>query len=210
MPLYFLLLDRRLFHEQIAPALAASWRQRSFLPCRPLCAALEPAARAFGQRYHDEAAEPLLCQVGRGLSFGRDRWRHLAGEVLFYAAAEIPEIQTAQDTLGHLLGAAPASISRSELPPIHQAHQGTRDLCFGGGFYRPEHAGYNDTDDVARLVAEFGRVDPGRWDVTALPATTDEDERGEELEFARECFTALRDLYRRAQDAGQVIVCETL
>ena len=49
---YFLLLDAALFEEHIRPALAASWRMRSFQPCRSLCASLLPAARTYAERYH--------------------------------------------------------------------------------------------------------------------------------------------------------------
>src|SRR5205814_5459070 len=94
MGLYFLLLDGRLFREAIRPALAAAWRQRSFEPCRSLAAQLEPAVRAFTTRYHLGTDEPLLAQVPRGLPFDRHFWTLLAGEVLLYAAAEAPDIQT--------------------------------------------------------------------------------------------------------------------
>jgi hypothetical protein len=216
MPLYFLLLDGRLFHQAIRPALAAAWRRRSFEPCRPLAARLEPAVRAFVERYHLGAEEPLLTQVARGLSFDRHFWTLLAGEALLYGAAEVPEFQTAPETLCCLL--APEQFREGEVPrerfaPIQQAHFGSRDLDFGGKLYRPEYAGYNDTADVARLAAYLGGVDPGRWspaDLTLLPGLADDEERAEELEFARDWFPALRDLYRRAEAQGQIVVCELL
>src|SRR5262245_29605761 len=104
MPIYFLLIDHARFHTEIVPALAASWRQRTFLPCRALCAALLPQARAFAER---SQIEPPLLETAQRLPFGRDLWRHLAGEVLFYAAAEIPDIQTAPDILCPLLAPPP-------------------------------------------------------------------------------------------------------
>ena len=70
-------------------ALAASWRQRSFEPCRDLCTALVPAARSYAERYHTGSSEPLLCQVAAGLPFDRAYWRSLAGEVLLFAALHI-------------------------------------------------------------------------------------------------------------------------
>ena len=51
MPLYFLQLDAALFHQGLRPALAASWRERSFLPCRRLCDELRPRIEAFAERY---------------------------------------------------------------------------------------------------------------------------------------------------------------
>ena len=47
MPLYTMLLDAELFHRQIVPALAKSWRLRTFVPCQKLATALLPAAEAF-------------------------------------------------------------------------------------------------------------------------------------------------------------------
>jgi hypothetical protein len=216
MGLYFLLLDGRLFHEVIRPALAAAWRQRSFEPCRPLTARLEPAVRAFAERYRLGAEEPLLAQVARGLPFDRHFWTLVAGEALVYGAAEVPELQTAPETLCWLL--APEQyrereIDRGRLAPIQQAHHGSRDLDFGGKLYRPEHAGYNDTADVARLAAYLSGVDLGRWspaDLAAVSTLADEDERTEELEFVRDWFPALRDLYRRADAQGQLVVCEEI
>src|SRR4051794_1842239 len=128
MPLYFLLLDAPLFHDAIRPALAAAWRQRTFEPCRPLAAQLEPAVRAFTERYHLGTEEPLLAQVRRSLPFDRHYWTLLAGEVLLYAAAEVPEIQVAPETLCCLL--APAQYRQGDVPrerfaPIQQAHYGT-------------------------------------------------------------------------------------
>src|SRR5262245_39495050 len=147
MPLSFLLPDAAHFRQAIHPALGGAWRRRSFEPCRPLCAALVPAAAAFAERYHTGHDEPLLAQVARGgVPFGRDFWRLLAGEVFLYGAASVPEILTAPDTLDRLL--APGQ----EDSPIRQAHFGARDLVLGGGFYRPDAAGWNDTEDVARLA----------------------------------------------------------
>src|SRR5438876_243637 len=38
MPAYYMLLEASTFRNQIRPALAASWRLRSFKPCRDVCA----------------------------------------------------------------------------------------------------------------------------------------------------------------------------
>jgi hypothetical protein len=216
MPIYFLLHDADRFRRMIRPALAGAWRRRTFEPCRALCAALAPAALAFADRYHTGHDEPLLAQVARGtVPFDRDFWRLLVGEVLLYGAAAVPEILTAPDTLCRLLAPGQADeppASRSEFAPIRQAHFGARDLVFGG-FYRPEAAGYNDADDVSRLADYLATIDPARWtvaDLAGLREFADDAERADELEFAREVFPPLRDLYGGARDVGQVVVCEVL
>jgi hypothetical protein len=214
MPLYFLLHDAERFHQTIRPALAAAWRRRDFGPCRSLCAALAPAAADFARRYHTGPDEPLLAQVARGaVPFDRAVWRLLVGEALLYGAAAVPEVVTAPDTVCHLL--APGqdeSVSRPQFAPIRQAHFGARDLVFGGGFYRPEAAGYNDRADVTRLADDLAAVDPSRWTADALDGLRPfrDDERDDELAFAREVFPPLVELYQGARNAGQVIVCEVL
>jgi hypothetical protein len=218
MPLYFLLLDGHTFHERMTPALAASWRERSFAPCRGLCAVLAPGAIAYTERYHTGTDEPLLCRIARGEepSFDANLWRYLAGEMLLYGAADVPEVQTAPDTLCCLL--APEHFRQDAGPrehhaPIQQVHRGARDLSFGGAFYRPDQAGYNAVDDVARLAEYLAAVNPDSWnpgDLAKLPDAADEEARGEELAFARECLASLQDLYGRAARAGQMIVCEVL
>jgi hypothetical protein len=209
MPLYFLLHDAARFHEEIRPALSATWRRRTFEPARALCAALAPAAVAFAERYHTGNEEPLLARVAgvTAVPFARDVWRLLVGEVLLYGAASVPESLTAPDTLAHLLAAG-----EGDAAPIQQAHYGSHPLVFGGGFYRPDAAGYNDVADVARLADYLAGVDPAPWTVGALdglPELADE-ERAEELEFARQVFSLLAAMYREARDGGQVVVCETL
>lgn len=213
MALYFLLLDAARLERQIRPALASNWRLRSFAPCQALCAALLPEAQSFAERYRTGAEEPLLAQVVRGLPFDRAFWRALAGECLWYGAAAIPELETAPETLSALLGGVPSEGPRDSWPSIQQVHWGARDLVFGGGFYRPEQAGYNNPADVARLRDYLAAVDPARWnteDLRSVPSLADEDDRREELDFVREWFPALRDLYRGAAAQGQVVVCEVL
>jgi hypothetical protein len=216
MPLYFLVLDRSDFEGRIRPALAASRRQRSFVPCRALCAELLPAATAFAQRFHLGREEAMLAQVARGLAFDLDFWRALAGEMLWYSAREIPEFQTAEDTLCCLL--APDQLGkgdgpRKQLPPILQAHHGSRDLVFGGGYYRPEQAGYNGPEDVARLADYLASVEPATWkpaDLVPLVDLVNDEDRAEELEYARDWFPALREFYQKAHAGDQVVVCEML
>ncbi len=210
---YFLVLDAAVYEEQIRPALAASWRQRSFAPCLPVCAALLPFARVYAERYHVGTDEPMLSQVLAGLSFDRAFWRTLAGELLLYAAAEIPEFQTCEETLVRLLapGYDPAR-PRSEMPPIVQAHRGSRDLTFGTAVYRPDYAGYNSCADVARLSDYLASVQPKEWssaDLTGFDGFSAE-EAADELEFAREWFPALADLFRRARERGQVLMHERI
>jgi hypothetical protein len=215
MPLYFLLHDPAQFHQVIRPPLGEAWRRRSFEPSRPLCAALDPAAVAFAERYHTGPEESLLSRVARGgVPFDRDVWRLLVGEVLLYGAASVPELLTAPDTLCYLLaGGHDAARARADAAPISQAHFGTRDLVFGGGFYRPDAAGYNDAADATRLADYLTTIDPKCWnfaDLADLSDYADDAERADELEFAREAFRALRDLYEAARGAGRVVVCEVL
>ncbi len=214
---YFLRLDAADFEGRIRPALAESWKRRSFAPCRQLCQTLLPAASAYRERYHTGDTEPLLCRVAVGLTFDRTFWRALVGEVLLFTAADMPEFQVNEDTLACLL--APdhyrqqVVVEREQLAPIQQAHRGSRDLTFGGAVYRPEHAGYNDRADVARLADYLGSIQPENWtvaDLADLRGVADEEERADELAFAREWFPALVDLYRGAQLNGQVVVHESI
>jgi hypothetical protein len=215
MPLYFLTLDGALFQHRLRPALAAAWRERSFAPCQALCAELLPRARAFAARYLI-ADEPLLQRVTEGLSFDRDFWRFLAGELLWYGADDIPELQTTPEALCCLLAPeryrAGAGV-RSEFAPIQQVFFGSRGLNFGGGRYRPDHAGYNDVADVQRLGDYLLGLEPERWtaaDLTGLPDATTEEDRADELAFVREWLPPLRELYQRCARHGRVLVCELL
>jgi hypothetical protein len=216
MSIFFQLLAARTFHEQIRRALSAAWQQRSFEPCRWLCLALLPAVEVFAQRFHTNPEESLLRQVAAGLPFDRDFWRLLVGEVLLYSAEEIPELQTIPDTFCCLLapqryreGPGP----RERFAPIEQVHFGARDLFFGGGFYRPDHAGYNNTDEVAQLTNYLDALRPEDWTIAALAGlreVSDDEERADELDFAREWLPPLQELYRRAHQRQQIIVCEIL
>jgi hypothetical protein len=211
---YFLVLNGDDFERSVRPVLAASWRERNFAPCRALCVLLLPAARAYTERYHTGSDEPLLAQVAGGLPFDRTFWRSLVGEVLLFSAVEIPELQTCPETLCRLL--APAAwgdaVPREQLPPIRQAHEGSRDLTFGGAVYRPEYAGYNNAADVARLADYLGGIDPARWAVADLGPHEgeDTDDLADELDFAREWFPVLAALYRRCRELGRAIVHEAI
>lgn len=215
MALYHLLLDSKRYYDRIRPALSASWQRRSFGPCAELAAELRRAAAAFAERFHI-AEEPLLNRVACDLPFDRVLWRALVGEVLWFAADEIPELQTLPETLRCLLAPkqlAGENVNRENSASIDQAHFGSRDLVFGGGYYRPEHAGLNDHTDVARLADYLGGIEPSAWtveDLQALGHLADDDERSDELEMAREWFPALRLLYQQAREHRQVVVCEVI
>jgi hypothetical protein len=203
MAQYFLLLDAAEFHDQFRPALVASWRKRSFAPLGTLTDMLLPRMRDFAVRYHLGSQEPLLAQVAGGLPFDRTFWHHLVGEVLWYGAVDIPELQTAEPAWTCLVK-----------PPgtIVQAHRGSRDLVFGGGFYRPDAAGWNDVEDVRRLAASLAGVDVNTWQPEELAALNDiaVDERAEELADAQAWFPDFASFYRQAAEAGRIVVCESL
>lgn len=212
---YYFLLDAAAFEQTMRPALAAAWKERSFEPCRGLCDLLLPAARAYAERYHTGGDEPLLAGAPHGLAFDRHTWRALVSETLLFGAAEIPEFQVCAETLCCLL--APdqyraGTHERARLAPIQQAHFGARDLTFGPAVYRPEFAGWNDAADVRRLAAYLESVRPEAWTVSDLTDLRDlpAEERADELEFAREWFPALVDLYRRAALQNGVIVHESI
>jgi len=215
MSRYFYVLDYAVFHARTRPALAAARQARSFSPCQSLCADLLPAMRGFRERFHlDE--EMLIAQVARGLSFDRDRWRLLVGEMLLVSAVEIPEIETAPETWTWLLapeqrGSSPPA--RADFAPIQQALFGSRDLTFGLAVYRPDHAGWNDDGDVRRLASYLASVDVQQWtanDLAGLESLADDEDRAEELEYAREWLADLVDLYHLAAERGNIIVCEVL
>jgi hypothetical protein len=129
---------------------------------------------------------------------------------------DIPDIQTSPEALAYLLTPdrrAEGPIPRERFSWIQQVHFGARDLVFGGGFYRPEQAGYNDSDDVARLAEYLAAVQTDHWTPDALRDVPDlggEEERAEELEFVREWFPPLQQLYQQARAQGRLVVCEIL
>jgi len=216
MPVYYMVLDADLFSRRMSPVLAASWRLRSFEPCRALCAELIPAALAFTRELPAGMDEPLVCKVAQSLPFDRHFWQLLVGELLLYGALEIPEIQVAPETLCCLL--APDSyrqraVPRAQLAPIQQAIFGQRELLFGTRCYRAEQAGYNDAEDVVRLRDYLAAQVPEQWtlsDLAELRDVPDEEQRQEELDFAREWFPALCEMYDRAAGQKRIIVCEIL
>jgi hypothetical protein len=213
---YFLCLNAETFLNRIRPALAESWRLRSFEPCRSLCKELLPAARDYSQRYHLGEEETLVAQVAAGTTFDRACWRHLVGEVLLFAAEEIPEFQSSSESLCCLL--APdqyrqGRMGRAGFAPIQQVLWGSRDVTVGPAIYRPEQAGFNNPDDVARLAAYLASVQTQDWttdNLRALDDLRDDADRADELEFVREWFPVLVDLYQRTKSERRVLVIETI
>jgi hypothetical protein len=211
---YFLVHDAAFFETHLRPALAESWRRHTFAPCGALCAALAPAARSYTARYHTGPEDPLLFHVQHGLPFDRWCWRALVGEVLLFAAAEIPEFPANTDALCCLLAPGDAdSANRARQSPIRQALAGSRDLTFGTAVYRPEHAGFNDPGDVARLADYLAGVRPESWtpaSLADLPGLAEDEERADELAFVRDWFGVLVDLYQRCRADGRVLVIERI
>jgi hypothetical protein len=216
MALYWYLIDAETF-RRLRAALGDTWRRRTFESARPFCADLLGAAETFRERYRLGPDDFLTQRVAAGgLLFDREVWRCLVGEVVLLAASDVPEADDALDGLRRLLAPnlpEPRPAARGELHPLEQAHRGSRDLLLGGAFYRPDHAGLNDPDDVARLMEYLAGIDPAAWSPEALAGLEGMDdlgERGEELAYLRQCFAALRDLYGRALAGRHVVVCETL
>src|SRR5262249_52766664 len=145
----------------------------------------------------------VLYSLHPRMPFDRNTWRIIAGEVLLLAAAEVPEIPDVEETLVELHG---------EDTSIHRAYHGTHTLCFGGGWYRPDQAGYNDTDDVMHVACWLASIDPNTWSPNRLSGHgyTQEEERQEELAFTSQAFKQLTAVYDRARTRGQLIVCEVI
>lgn len=206
---YFFPLDAARFHGVIAPALAAAWSARSFVPCRDLCRELAEAAAEFVQHNAAGATVPLALQFAQNKSlFRKDLWRILVSEMLLLCAEEMPEIETPLATWAALLHQDLAD-DREYFCPIQQAIQGYRDLSFGQGFYRPDHAGWNDRPAVELVANWLSAVDVSSWRDEDL-AEFAEEERADELEFAQEWFPALTAMYHRAAERGWVMVCEEM
>ncbi len=203
---YFYLLDDRWLQNAMGPALAESWRRRSFAPCQVLCQDLlrGPAV----------PASTLLHRVSEGLSFDRKFWQPLIGECLIYGAGAMPRVPNTLKSLLALL--APDRLGaedkgRTAYSPIEQVFLGARDLTFGGGCYRPDHAGWNDGDQVARLQSFLHSLNPEEWSLEGLarsPDFADTTEQREELAYLRDWWPALVEMYDQADLNHQVIVCE--
>lgn len=201
MPHYFYLHTRQSF-SQLVPALAQSLLATRWQPLHAVAAQLAAIP-----------ADSLLAQALQGAPFRRDLWHAVAGEFLVLAAHEVPRLEIDAASLLHLLtGQADADLPRADFSPIHQVLLGSRELRFGPAFYRPSQAGWNDGDDVLRLRSWLEAVDPAAWRPETLegaPHLRTEQDRSEELDFLRDGWPALVDLYRRAERSACVVIGET-
>jgi len=106
MPIYFMLLDARQFHQDIVPALSISWRQRSFALLAPDFMPPSAARRAeLRGEVHVPGGQTIHGQGCARLAIDRDRWKLVVGEILLFAAAEVPEIEVVPETMLCLLAA---------------------------------------------------------------------------------------------------------
>ena len=97
---------------------------------------------------------------------------------------------------------------RSQFTPIQQAHFGSRDLTFGARHLSSRVRRLQQRRRRARLADYLASVRPESWTVADLDALRDMDleDRADELEFAREWFPALVEMYRRRRPAD-VLSC---
>jgi hypothetical protein len=213
MPHFLFPVDADFYSNHLQPFLAQGWRERSFAPCRKLCQELLARVHNYHQAYHGLAEKTLVEQVIEGLSFDKAIWRALVGEVLLFAAEELPLLQVPVETLCCLL--APQTLgketAREQFTPIQQVLFGSKDLVFGGGYYRPDFAGYNEVEDVNRLWKYLEGMDSANWKaaaLTPLAELSDEEEREEELAFARQSWQGIMDVYGKAFAKGWLMICE--
>ncbi|MFO0928764.1 MAG: hypothetical protein U0736_17380 [Gemmataceae bacterium] len=213
---YCFIHERHTFECHIRSPVAAAWRRGSFAPCRELAAQWTPRTLEYASRYHLPPEELLIPQVARGCPFDRALWRLFVGELLAVAAVAMPELPTHLESLAHLLASEhphPDLSDRPALPAVYQALLGSRDLTFGLATYRPGHAGYNNSEDVARIAAYLHATDPTVWSAEqfhGFAGTDTEDDRAEELAFAREWLGVLTDLYVAAAGADHVVILERI
>lgn len=210
MPHLLYPVESEFFHRRIVPALGNCWKERSFEPGRELFRELEPRIAAFHAECHGITGKTLIEEVATGLAFDRLLWRTLVGEVLLIAAAEMPILELSPEALCVLLLGASEG-PRSEFSRIEQVLYGSRDLVFRGGFYRPDFAGWNDVDDVARLAEYLQSVDVASWqpgDLRTMAELPDDEERFEELEFVRQNWPGLVQVYVEAKDKRRIIICD--
>lgn len=211
MPHLIYPLDADLFAHELAPALARSWRERSFEPCRAACVLWLPKVQAYHADYHGLAEPTLVEQAAQGLTFDRHTWRALVGEMLVLAAVEVPLLQIPVATLCCLLTGDTHEPRREEFQPIHCALFGGRDIVLGTGYYRPSEAGYNLVSEVVTLSHYLQSINTQAWRpdaLTSMAELADEDDRAEEIAFARQTWGSLVGVYQRAAAAGHLVVCE--
>jgi hypothetical protein len=176
-----------------------------------VCAEILPAARAFAERYGRADEPPLVGQIAAGVRLDQVSWSVLVGEILLFGATEMASLDADPATLCQLCAGAPWSedLPRGDYQPIHQALWGTRELVFGGKYYRPQQAGLNNTSDVQRLGDFLTGIDMNTWNADCLPSL-DAADRHEELAFARQSVGELNALYAKARARQAILVREIL
>ena len=205
---YFFLVPAGRFHELILPALAASWRHKALAPLVDLVRRKDSAVPATP--YLGYEVQSMSLQVPNGIPFRHDLWRIFFAEALISNAIEMPQIETPLCTYAKLLGQE-LSEDRTTFVPIQRAVLGGRELTAGGGFYRPDAAGWNDSTDVEWLDTWLTQVNTSNWSELSLDMSAEPgDGRSDELQFALEWFPDLCGLYRRAHDIAAVVVTEEL
>jgi hypothetical protein len=137
--------------------------------------------------------------------FSKAGWKDVVGEVLLATASDAPMIETPLEIWAKFL-VQPLNEERIEFSLIQQAILGAKDLTFGGVFYRPNHNGLNDREDVGRLLDWLVTVDPAIWSSDNHPEGVQVS--SDELAFAKEWFPELVRLYDQAAREDSVIVCE--
>jgi len=195
----FQIHDGDFFFRRLGPALARSARLRSFAPLSELANELAVPISESASRFHLTAAEAPLVLTCGAARFSRRLWRHYAGELLLYAAAETPALRTAPDLLARFVAA----------DLVDRIHRGTRDVVFDGIPYRPGQAGLHDRSDLAELSAKLAMIDAAAWTPDTVALESDDDP-AEALAFARQCFADLRAMIGSAHAHCQVIVCEEI
>src|SRR5436190_6734270 len=116
---YFYLLNDIWFAERMQPALAESWRRRSFAPCELLCQEVADAAPL-----PDDSVVRLVLT---GLLYDRALWHALIGEWLTYGAAAMPRLAVAPAALCCLLAPERLGANLADTAarsPIEQMHFG--------------------------------------------------------------------------------------
>jgi hypothetical protein len=209
MFLYFYLLEEAFYHEVMVPTLTEALRRRAFEPCWELCRRLIDKSSLV-------PGDALVRRIPTGFRFARAFWHALIGECLLYGAVDIPRLEIASASLLCLL--APAHGGEPDPPraaytPIEKCLYGTRDLAFGGGYYRPDFAGFNNAADVEELTLYLETVDPAQWqpgDLQRLVDCANDEERALELDDARASWPSLVELYQTAQRNRWMIVCERI
>lgn len=205
--IHFYLIREEWFKNEVIPALTSSWRRRNFAPITELGRKLAAFSGNDPPQSYDSRTQPISQPGVETTGFCPDWWELRVAEALLASVSKLPEIETPLESWSRLLRQELAD-RRELFSPIQQAVLGNRDL-FLSRYYRPENAGWNDRDDVCRLAAWLGTVDPNSWVADDLNHLSLED-RGEELAYAQEWFPLLAEMYEGAEKDGFVILCERI